>query len=71
MLKRTFCKIKRNSAQSLSEYLMVMGGIIAILFVFTLPGGTFNTSVNRATAVTISTMNATATEIFRDLGTSN
>lgn len=71
MLKRTFTMCCNNSAQSLSEYLMVMGGIIAILFVFTLPGGKFNTSVNQASEMTISMMNATATEIFDDLGTVN
>ena len=71
MLKRIMTRTYDESAQSLSEYLMVMGGVIAILFVFTLPGGKFNTSVNQASEITISMMNATATEIFDDLGTVN
>lgn len=71
MLRRTFSGTKRKSAQSLAEYLMVMGGIIAILFVFTLPGGRFMTSVNQASEITISMMNVTATEVFSDLGLSN
>lgn len=71
MLRRSFSGTNRKSAQSLAEYLMVMGGIIAILFVFTLPGGTFMTSVNQASEITISMMNVTATEIFDDLGLVN
>ncbi|MBZ0165855.1 MAG: hypothetical protein K8I00_03540 [Candidatus Omnitrophica bacterium] len=71
MLRRRFFEMRQESAQSLAEYLMVMGGIIAILFVFTLPGGKFMTSVNQASEITISMMNATATEIFDDLGTVN
>ncbi len=71
MFKRSFTGPRKESAQSLSEYLMVMGGVIAILFVFVRPGGPFLTSVNQASEITITMMNATATEIFDDLGTIN
>ena len=71
MLKRSFVSTGSKSAQSLSEYLMVMAAVIAILFVFLRPGGTYMNSVNEASQITITMMNVTATEIFDDLGTTN
>lgn len=71
MLKRNRKKRTDESAQSLAEYLMMMGAVLAVIVVFTRPGGMFTTSVNQAVEQTISMMNVTATDIFNDIGTVN
>lgn len=71
MLKRNQLKRTDDTAQSLAEYLMMMGAVLAVIVVFTRPGGMFTTSVNRAVELTIATMNVTATDVFNDIGTVN
>jgi len=71
MLKRNRFKRIDEAAQSLAEYLMMMGAVLAVIVIFTRPGGMFITSVNSAFELTIATMNVTATDIFNDIGTVN
>lgn len=71
MLKRNQKQNSCETAQSLAEYLMMMGAVLAVIVIFTRPGGMFTTSVNQAVELTIATMNVTATDIFNDIGTVN
>lgn len=67
MLKFKSCTQRTKSAQSLTEYLMMMAAVLVIMFIFLRPNGFFINNVNQSLQSTMYTMNAVGTDIFDDL----
>ncbi len=65
-------KLKPNShtsrsAQSMTEYLMMIAAVLVIMFIFLRPNGMFVNNINQSLQSTMYTMNAVGTDVFDDL----